>query len=248
MGLTAADDLTAQHGGGNLYDGVWLNDGVDVTLRFDLGNVQNVDGVALWNYSYHTWMVLKRRGVKNFQISTSEDGNNYTATTFHTAVATTDRGEREFAQTFSFPRRNARYVRLRILDAIDDSFYVGLGEVRFMNNCSLPANTGNNQLVSNTNLTTPIIEVSNPTVDLSVYPNPTNDFFFVDFGKKVQHTASIEVINEIGARVHQQQLDGPRHEPVQINLWKEADGIYLIRVLIDDELPILKKMIKTSRQ
>jgi len=247
LGLTAENDLTAQHGGGNLYDGVWLNDGTDVTLRFDLGQVQNVDGVALWNYSYHTWMVLKRRGVNNFQISTSEDGANYSATTFHTARATTDRGEREVVQTFNFPRTNARYIRLRILDAIDDSFYVGLGEVRFMNNCSISSGSGNNQLISATDLTTPLIEISNPLVDLTVYPNPTSDFFFVDFGKNIKQNANIEVINEIGALVYQQQLDGQNDDPIQINLWKEADGIYLIRISIDDELPILKKVIKTSR-
>ncbi|GEM_PF-779686 len=247
LGLTGADDLTAQHGGGNLYDGVWLNDGTDVTVRFDLGQVQNVDGIALWNYSYHTWLVLKRRGVKNFQVSTSEDGNNYSTPTFHTAISTTGRGEQEVVQTFNFPGVSARYIRLRILNAIDDSFYVGLGEVRLMNNCSIPPNAGSNQLVANTDLTTTLLAISIPPVELEVYPNPTSDFFFVDFGTKVQTKARIEVINEIGARVYEQQVDKTNLAPIQINLRQEADGLYLIRILIDDELPIFKKVVKTSR-
>jgi len=59
--LSSGTDLAAEHGGGSLYSGVWLNDGTDATLRFDLGQSQTVNGVALWNYSYHTWRVLKRR-------------------------------------------------------------------------------------------------------------------------------------------------------------------------------------------
>ena len=34
---------------------------------------------------------------------------------------------------------------------------------------------------------------------------------------------------------------------ILINLWKEADGLYLIRILVEGESAILKKVIKISR-
>ena len=247
LGLTAADDLSAEHGGGNLYDGVWLNDGTEVNLRFDLGQVQNVDGFALWNYSYHTWLVLKRRGVKNFQISTSEDGINYSTPTFHTAISSTGRGEKETAQIFNFPRIAARYIRLHILNAIDDSFYVGLGEIRFMNNCAIPPNTGSNQLITNNELSTSILAISNTPLAVETYPNPTTNAFFVNLIGRAQSKAMIEVMNEIGAIVYEQRLEGIKDKPVKIDLWNQADGLYLVRIIVDGELPILKKIVKTSR-
>ena len=247
LGLTVADDLSAEHGGGNLYDGVWLNDGTDVNLRFDLGQIQNVDGLALWNYSYHTWLVLKRRGVKNFHISTSEDGTNYSTPTFHTATSTSGRGEREAAQIFNFPRVTARYIRLRILNAIDDSFYVGLGEIRFMNNCSLPANTGSNQRITTPELSNPLLTIQKTPLAVETYPNPTTDAFFVNLMGRAQTKATIEVMNEIGAIVYKKRLEEIKDKQVKIDLWNQADGIYLVRILVDGELPVLKKIVKTSR-
>lgn len=246
-GLTAPDDLSAKHGGGSLYEGVWLNDGTDVTLRFDLGQVQNVDGVALWNYSYHTWLVLKRRGVRNFQISTSTNGNNYSTPTFHTAGSTSGRGEREGAQIFNFPSTNARYIRLGILNAIDDSFYVGLGEVRFTNNCSFPTNTGNSQRILTNELTTSTLTIDKPSLDLEVYPNPTTNSIFINLGEKITSNATIEVMNEQGIMVFESRRENFTDQPIKIDLWDKTDGLYLVKITPEDAMPILRKVVKISR-
>ncbi len=243
-GLSAEDDLTALHGGGNLYDGVWLNDGTDVSLRLDLGQIQTVDGIALWNYSYHTWLVLKRRGVKDFHISTSEDGDNYSTPAFYSAVSTTERGEKEEVQIFNFPSTTARYIRLRILNANDDSFYAGLGEVRFMSNCSLNSNI---QRVANEDIAIPVLTLDNRPKEIAIYPNPTNNTFFVNLGNNTPSKTSIEVMNEIGSIVYEQRFEGADNKPVKIDLWNQADGFYLVRIIMDDAPPILKKMVKTSR-
>ena len=83
------ESSTAIHETGNLYEGIWLNDGTDPILTLDLGSVQQIDGIVLWNYAYHHWHVLKRRGVKDFSISTSTDGNTYSQEEHFTAEITT---------------------------------------------------------------------------------------------------------------------------------------------------------------
>ena len=246
-----SDNLSAEHGGGNLYNGVWLNDGTDATLRFDLGQSQTINGVAIWNYTYHTWRVLKRRGIRDFQISTSNDGVNYSATTFFTARQTTERGENEEAQVFNFQSVTARFVRLRILNALDDSFYTGLGEVRFTNNCSSNfSRVGDNlpSIAEELSLTTTNNHsIEDVAVDAVIYPNPFSDNFNLTINAVANSRATIQVINEIGATIYSQKLAITDNGAIAINLANQADGIYFVRVLVADELPILKKVIKTNR-
>ncbi len=245
-GLSGGNGLAAEHGGGRLYDGVWLNDGTDVTLRFDLGQAQTVDGVAIWNYSYHTWNVLKRRGARDFQISTSNDGVNYTATTFFTARQTTSRGENEEVQLFNFSSVTARYIRLRILNALDDSFYVGLGEVRFINNCAV--NTSRiEDLTTDISEVLPTLSASSAEVDAAVFPNPFSNNFYLDINATAHSSATIQVINEVGAIVYRQKLVLMDNGPLEINIADQAAGMYFVRILVDEEFPILKKIIKTNR-
>ena len=184
--------------------------------------------------------------MSGFQISTSEDGNNYTTPAFFSASSTSGRGEREMAQLFNFPQTTARYVQLRILNAIDDSFYVGLGEIRFLNNCMLPPNSGSNQRIENPNFSIPLAVTTQPK-EVEIYPNPTINTFFVDMVGNVNSSATIEIVNEIGAVVSYQNIDRITNKPVAIDLENHADGLYLVKIVIDKELPILKKLIKTSR-
>jgi len=244
--LSGGEGLEAEHGGGSLYDGVWLNDGIDATIRFDLGEVQSIDGVAIWNYSYHTWRVLKRRGVRDFQISTSTDGVNYSPTTFFTAEQTSERGINEEAQVFNFPSVTARYVRLRILNALDDGFYVGLGEVRFINNCGNITSRAN-EMTTDIGEIAPTLTTSRPRMDATVYPNPSSGNFYLDINAAANATAVLQVMNEVGAIIYQQKLAVIENGPLALNLMDQADGMYFVRILIDNEFPILKKVIKTNR-
>jgi len=242
-GLDAEGTLSTLHGGGNLYDGVWLNDGTEATLRFDLGQTQMIDGMALWNYSYHNWLVLKRRGVKNFQISTSTDGVNFTSTTFHTTTPTTGRGEKESVQVFNFEQRSARYVRMRIFDALDDSFYVGLGEVRFINNCA-PIAASTFRVAPTVATDRPIFENNDLEIQIDLFPNPTTQTFFLSLNKHALSTAHIQVFNEIGALVKDQHVDRIDAAPIEVDLANQSEGLYFVRVLMDGEIPITKRVIK----
>ncbi|MEM6319294.1 MAG: HYR domain-containing protein [Bacteroidota bacterium] len=240
-GLMSDDDLNASHGGGNLYEGVWLNDGTDVTLRFDLGSVQSIDGIAIWNYSYHIWLVLKRRGVRDFQVSTSTDGINYTSPNFFTAGQTTNRGEKELAQVFNFPQTNARYVRLRLLNALNDSFYVGLGEVRFTNNCpsNAQSRSGEPKL-----FVEDIFDKNQEALTAEVFPNPTSGAFYLSLNSTTDSPATIEVINEMGAVLQRLQTTTFEHAPVALSLENEPSGLYFVRITAGEELPILRKIVK----
>ena len=252
-GLSVEDDITAEHGGGNLYDGVWLYNGTNVTLKFDLGQMKTIDGIALWNYTYHTWLVLKRRGVKDFMIATSTDGINYSANSFFTAGKTTPRGEKETAQVFHFPPVTTRYVRMQILNAIDDSFYVGLGEIRFTNNCPSPTqfidnnnNNNNNNLIvglGNSN----IFRQSGDLINAEIFPNPTSDYFYIGLNTNYSSNTTIEVINELGSVIQKRHLTRINSEPIKIDLFNQSDGLFLVRILVDNELPIIKKVIKSRR-
>ena len=96
-------------------------------------------------------------------------------------------------------------------------------------------------------LSTPILAINHTPLAIKVYPNPTANAFFVNLMGRAQSKATIEVMNEIGAIVYEQRLEEIKDKPVKIDLWNQADGLYLIRIIVDGELPILKKMVKTSR-
>jgi len=51
----SAEAIDGIHEAGNLYSGVWLSDGTTPTFTIDLGSVQTVDGILIWNYAYHYW-------------------------------------------------------------------------------------------------------------------------------------------------------------------------------------------------
>lgn len=245
QGLDVQDDLSAQHGGGSLYDGVWLNNGTSATLRFDLGQTQMIDGIALWNYTYHTWLVLKRRGIKSFQVTTSTDGVNFSNPSFHTATQTTGRGEKEFGQIFNFQQVSARYVRLTIFDALDDTFYVGLGEVRFLNNCATSTNSSA-RITSIIKNNIGLVEDVDLAAEIDLFPNPTNASFFLNLQHHALSTVHIQVFNEIGALVKNQFLDKVDTAPIEVNLSTQSNGLYIVKILMDGEIPITKRVIKVN--
>jgi len=101
--------------------------------------------------------------------------------------------------------------------------------------------------VANEDIAIPVLTLDNRPKEIAIYPNPTNNTFFVNLGNNTPSKTSIEVMNEIGSIVYEQRFEGADNKPVKIDLWNQADGFYLVRIIMDDAPPILKKMVKTSR-
>ena len=242
-GLTE-NDIQAEHGGESLYEGAWLNNGASTSLRFDLGTAQDIDGIALWNYSYHSWRVLKRRGVRDFEVSTSLDGVNYTVPTQFSAIQTTENGVSEKAQLFNFTSTLAQYVRITIHNALDDNFYVGLGEIRMTKNCApVIYNTQKNTNFNSTDLIE--LKTNFEPKDVEIFPNPTTQNFFIKLNKGLQTNAQINIYNELGALVKTKTLQDFDNNTLEISLFSQESGVFFVHIIPENELPIIKKLVKT---
>ncbi len=225
----SSNTSTAIHETGNLYEGIWLNDGTNPTIRLDLGSARTIDGLIIWNYAYHYWHVLKRRGIKKFSIATSTDGVNYEQEDNFTATVTDDSGQPEKAQFFNlaYPR-NARFIRLRIASAQDDPSYVGLGEIRFTNNCGVGALTDTDmedaKIVTSFQSTTTTNSLQQ---EWSISPNPSSGLFRLSAPSGNSNNTSITVYNEIGKRIYFQQniLDNE-----VLHLEHLPKGLYLVKI------------------
>ena len=222
---------SAQHESGQLYNGVWLNDGTKPILDFDLGTVRTINGLLLWNYSYHTWLVLKRRGVKNFAISVSENGVNYSSETNFTTAASTESGQAETSQLFTLPSPvNARYVRMRVLNAKDDGRYVGLGEIRFTNGCaseSIQEEVGlPNSSFRTASASTDLVYSDRAT--LQIAPNPSKGNFTIALPSGIKEAINVTIYNEIGKEIYQTMFEAGVDQ-YQIDLQQQPKGVYLIR-------------------
>jgi len=236
------DQKTAVHASSRLYQGVWLNDGTTPILEFDLGSAQTIDGMLLWNYSYHEWMVLKRRGVKDFTISTSADGNTFDAATSFSAAQTTSAGMTEAGQFFKLPARvTARKVRVRILNAQDDASYVGLGEIRFTDNCGLRSLEEVDNFTSAKFISTDVTTKDFET-ELTISPNPSTGRFHIDLPFSAKQRLQVSVYNNLGKAVQNQEFD-PHTSSISIDLGQYPVGMYLVKVTMDDFSFKLKKVI-----
>lgn len=234
------ESLSAKHNTGNLYDGIWLNDGYKSILKLDIGSVQRVDGIVIWNYAYHTWQVLKRRGVKDFTISTSTDDTNFEEEINFSAAITTASGMSENAQIFSFPARNARYLKIKILNAQDDASYVGLGEIRVINNCGRNSTSSEEfdaRVITNfdKSATKPNKELAN----WNIFPNPSNGILLFSNSYAKKHT-TITIFNELGKQVY---FQGNIENNSRLNLQELPKGLYFVKLQGSLEEYQMKKII-----
>jgi cephalosporin-C deacetylase-like acetyl esterase len=246
-GLSKENDLNAEHGGGILYDGVWLNEGTRATIKFDLGEVRPIDGIALWNYSYHHLLVLKRRGVQRFRITVSEDDFSYSFPFEFVAHQTTESGLKELAQTFHFPEISGRYVIVELLEAIDDFFYIGLGEIRLLSRCTPNLRSENSfqkRIDSNQQF---IINKQDIKPTINIFPNPTSNVFTIELPSAQDVFVGVEIINGLGATINRWVLDENGPKSFQMNLNDQADGVFFVKLRTKNGEIIRKKIIKTSR-
>ena len=233
---------TAIHETGNLYEGIWLNDGTDPTIRLDLGSTRTIDGFILWNYAYHHWHVLKRRGIKTFGIATSVDGVSYEQEEIFNATITADSGQPEKAQFFNLAySRGARFIRLKIYDAQDDVNYVGLGEIRFTNNCEQGLFTDSN--MEEAKLITSFQNTATTNLlqeEWRISPNPSHGLLRLSAPAGNSNPTNITVYNEIGKRIYFQQniLDNE-----VLHLEHLPKGLYLVKIQDDNSHSIIEKII-----
>jgi len=224
----SAESATAIHETGSLYEGIWLNDGTDPILILDLGSVQAIDGIVIWNYAYHHWHVLKRRGIKDFSIATSMNGASYSQEERFTARITTESGMPEQAQFFALSSsRNARYVQLSVLNAQDDASYVGLGEIRFTNNCGQGVTTISTEVNSKIDASLNSTTNKEGLNEWSISPNPSTGLFYISAPITGEGEYALTVFNEIGKRVRHEIGLTENH---RLDLQNLPKGLYFVKI------------------
>lgn len=78
--------------------------------------------------------------------------------------------------------------------------------------------------------------------ELNVYPNPAEDFLRIQYQVASNSKASFELINLVGARVFQQNLDANANE-LEIDLSDLNGGVYFYTLKVDGEVNISKKLV-----
>ncbi|MEM8495789.1 MAG: Ig-like domain-containing protein, partial [Planctomycetota bacterium] len=139
-GLSTPVSAASTHGGqADYYATTWVNNDTTAQLRFDLGATQTIDGMTLWNFVLEQWNDLKQRGVADFALSFSTNGQSYTPEQTFSVTNATPNGQREAATNVTFDPVSARYIRLRTIASLGDA-WVGLSEVKFNQSGPPPAN------------------------------------------------------------------------------------------------------------
>ena len=80
-------------------------------------------------------------------------------------------------------------------------------------------------------------------IDFKIYPNPSNDIFYIEFSSLLKQDVSVNVLNAIGENILLKQLDKFSGEYTQIiNLDNEATGVYFLKI-VTNHGAINKKLI-----
>ena len=107
------------------------------TLIFDLGATYSLNGLRLWNLAeYWGGNTYNDRGVRDFTLSFSTDGNTFSnAQNFTAAIGGGAGGlplpNRSAGQAFSFGDISANYVKFDITSSQGSTFCAGIGALRF---------------------------------------------------------------------------------------------------------------------
>ncbi len=135
--------------------GSWLGS-QPTTLLFDLVFPTTLDHVLLWNYSFYDPVLAadtqQELGTKEFAVSFSTNGSDFTAEQVFTTSTPAGFGEPVPVEQFSVGQQAARYVRLRQISSHSESLS-GLGEIAFSRGGLLDPDTRYDEQVVATDLT-----------------------------------------------------------------------------------------------
>ena len=128
VGLSAMN-LSATHSA--TYQQMWMSNANMTSgwIQFDLGSIQPIATIAVWNYNYNSSNTLLR-GVATMNVSTSLDGSNFTPLPPQQQLpqGTGQPIPARLIQANGFP---ARYVKFDVLTNFGTN-YTGLSEVQFV--------------------------------------------------------------------------------------------------------------------
>ncbi len=90
-------------------------------------------------------------------------------------------------------------------------------------------NCGQDIYETTVNITITSLENPNEWDEVSIFPNPTNDFVRIDFGKKLDNESSIELINSLGQTVFSKKINR-QTQVEEVNVSNFPNGIYFIKI------------------
>ena len=100
-------------------------------------------------------------------------------------------------------------------------------------------NCGPSTFETTVNITITSLENLNDWDELAIFPNPTNDFLRIDFGKKQSDASSIQFINSLGQMIFSKKVENVIEE---INVSNFPKGIYFIKIM-DGKSELVKRIV-----
>lgn len=95
-------------------------------------------------------------------------------------------------------------------------------------------------LISKSNQTTLVEETDEPG-DFSVFPNPAEEYFKVNFENTVSGSKLVEVYNMLGKKLYEKKITGKQHK-ISTSSW--TPGIYLVRVKTNEFTKTRRLLVK----
>ena len=86
-----------------------------------------------------------------------------------------------------------------------------------------------------------------PETSLRVFPNPTNNWVFIDLADYLGQEGSICIYSSVGQVIFEQRLETVEHAILPVDLVHFANGVYLLTIQIEGKQPISKHLIKTQK-
>ncbi|MCF7972933.1 MAG: discoidin domain-containing protein [Phycisphaerae bacterium] len=121
----------------------WLSDGqgelADQSITFDLGAVQSLDTIRVWNYIERR-RGLMNYGIKDFEMQASSNGTEYRNCGAFTLKEADSIEDKHYHQDLAVDIENARYIRFKVKTNLSTTYYcngvsthAGLSKVKFFN-------------------------------------------------------------------------------------------------------------------
>ena len=80
---------------------------------------------------------------------------------------------------------------------------------------------------------------------VTIYPNPSDGFITLETTQNRLPKFEVEIFNSLGAQVFQKKVNRTTHKmPTQIQINKLRPGIYIAKILVNDEILTKKIIVK----